>query len=265
MTLRPPWYHHLTAKGYTEGTEGHRSRLRSDFPPFWLLWVSALGHFAVQTYHLNSVKPSAAKCHSLCCFLLLLIPSVLERAHKAKASSFYNRLKLLQVTCSYLLEGLCGPSEICGLKKKKSSLLNLMDLPSRILLWVKLHVPSQCWSSFHHVGAPVALLPNKAYWLICKQVGGLPFCSILCHLSACAGLRKPLALCCSAHTGVWVDRFKTTSAFNNFLCTASLQKRSQKSGACPSASLKSLLQVALGWSHPQCWKHKGGVPLQQLF
>lgn len=78
-------------------------------------------------------------------------------------------------------------------------------------------------------------------------MGGLPFCSILCHLSACAGLRKPFALCCSAHTGVWGDRFETTFALNNFLCTASLQKRSQKSEAClsASASLKSLLQVAL--------------------
>lgn len=267
---RPPWYHHLTAKVYTHRTEGHRSRLKSDFPQFWLLWVGALGNFAIQTYHPNSVKPSAAKCHPLCCFLLLFISSVLERTRKAKASFLLQvkcRLKLLQVTCSYLLEGLCGPSEICKLKKKKSFLLSLMDLLSRILLRVKLHVPSQCWSSFHHVGAPVALLPNKAYWLIFKQVGGLPFCSILCHLSACAGLRKPLALCCSAHTGVWVDRFETTSALNNFLCTAFLQKRSRKSRPCSSASpsLKSLLQVALGWSHPQHWKHKGGVPLQQLF
>lgn len=98
----------FNCKWYTEGAEGHRS---SDFPPFWLLWVSALGHFAVQTYHLNSVKRSAAKYHSLCCFLLLLILSVLERTHKAKASFFYNRLKLLERTCSYLLEGLCGQSE----------------------------------------------------------------------------------------------------------------------------------------------------------
>lgn len=44
----------------------------------------------------------------------------LERTHKAKASFFFfNKFKLLQVTFSYLLEGLCEPSEICRLKKKK--------------------------------------------------------------------------------------------------------------------------------------------------
>lgn len=86
-------------------------------------------------------------------------PLSLERTHKAKASFFYNKFKLLQVTFSYLLERLRN----LHFKEKKCLLLNLMDLPSRILLRVKLHVPSQCWSSFHHVGAPVALLPNKAY------------------------------------------------------------------------------------------------------
>lgn len=120
-----------------------------------------------------------------------------------------------------------------------SFLINIMGLPSRILLRVKMHVLSQCWTTFHHVRASAAVLLNKAYWLIFKQVCGLSFCRTLCYLVFWDGLRKPLALhCFKDHKRVWVDRYETTSAFSNFLCIVSLQKDQRNQGPFALPSLK---------------------------
>lgn len=154
-----------------------------------------------------------------------------------KCKLFYHKFKLLQVIffLSYLLQ-IPWKCTIKNLQVK--SCFSFQDSSTG-----KIHVPSQCWAAFHHTGASVALLLNKAYWLMFKQVCGLSIFRTLCSLGICDGLRKPLALCCfKDHKGVWVDRFKTTSAFKQFSLHCISSKRSEKSGALlpPSSSLKSL-------------------------